>query len=224
MDEKVDLETTKISTQPKCNLTRRRQNTRGFTLIEVMIVLAIFGAVIAIGVPRLTRTDSNIRSVARQLTVLIKETRNHARMKNRTFRIVFEVGKVKGNYWVESTSKSIRLKDPRLTEAEDDKKEDDEEDKDAKPVGLFEEDKSFLKEKKELPGKLKFISVETQGLEEPITEGKAYLHFFPEGLVESAAIQMGDGAKLTWTLVPNPMTGKTDIVQKELTLKDIENR
>lgn len=188
-----------------------------------MIVLAIFGAMIAIGLPRLTRTDTNIRAVARQMTVLIKETRTHARMKGKAFRIAFEVGKQNGKYWVESSPKTVLLKDPRAVESSEEDEKNRKEGEESSPNG-FQEDKSFLKGKKELPGKLKFISIETQAQEDAVTEGTAYIHFFPEGLIESAVIQMGDGQKLIWTLSPNPITGKTDIIQKEMSLKEIEDQ
>lgn len=212
MVAKVALETKKTSTQQICNSLLSRN--RGFTLIEVMIVLAIFGAMLAIGLPRLTRTDTNIRSVARHMTVLIKETRNHARMKNRMFRIVFELGGDKGTYWVESTAQAVMLNPDAPAERSK---------KDA-PASAFQEDKSFLKEKAELPGKLKFVSIETEAGKELINEGRAYLHFFPEGLVEGAVIQIGDGKELVWSLVPNSLTGRTEIVQKAVRLKDLEGK
>jgi general secretion pathway protein H len=48
------------------------------------------------------------------------------------------------------------------------------------------------------------------------------MYFSPEGLVEPMLVQITDKAKLTWTLIFNPLTGRTDIIEKALTLKDLQ--
>jgi general secretion pathway protein H len=73
-----------------------------------------------------------------------------------------------------------------------------------------------------LPSGLRFASLETANMKSPITSGTAYIHFFPEGFVEAAALQITDGKKLTWTLVFNPLTGQAEIVEKAQSLKDIQ--
>jgi general secretion pathway protein H len=50
----------------------------------------------------------------------------------------------------------------------------------------------------------------------------AYIHFFPEGFVEAAAVQITNGKSLTWTLVFNPVTGQADIIEQARALKDIQ--
>lgn len=193
---------------------------RGFTLIEVMIVLALFGALIAYGAPRLFKKQNNIKSVTRQFLVLSKEIRNKARLSNATYRLVIEMEEKKGRYWIEKAN------GPRTIDLEAAEKEREEKnsktDKENTPPPLFQIDKSLLKGEKTLPDGLRFAQVETVNTKSPVSSGTAYIHFFPEGFVEAAAIQLTDGNNLTWTLVFNPLTGQADIIEKAQSLKDIQ--
>jgi general secretion pathway protein H len=80
----------------------------------------------------------------------------------------------------------------------------------------------MTKTEKKLPPNLKFSQVETINMTEPITSGLAYIHFFPEGMMEASAIQISDNKNGTWTLVFNPLTGQADIIEKAATLKNLE--
>ena len=54
-----------------------------------------------------------------------------------------------------------------------------------------------------------------------VTEGMAYIHFFPQGLIETAALQIADPKGNVFTLVYNPLTGKADIITEARDLKDL---
>ena len=75
--------------------------SKGFTLVEILIVLAIFARIAAMGIPALFKKSDNIKKVARQLTSLTKEVRNRAKLKNSTYRIVFDMRAEPHRYWVE---------------------------------------------------------------------------------------------------------------------------
>ncbi|MGZ3771423.1 MAG: pilus assembly FimT family protein [Bdellovibrio sp.] len=188
---------------------------RGFTLIEIMVVLGIVAALITVAAPRLINKDVNIKSVARNIAVLSKEIRNKARLTNSTYRLAIDMDSKEAKYWIEKANGPQAI-DPQAYEKEKEK------DKDEKAPPLFQMDKSLIKKEKTLPGKLRFGSVETINMKSPMTSGTAYVHFFPEGFVEAAAIQITDGNKLTWTLVFNPLTGQADIVDKAQSLKDAQ--
>lgn len=190
---------------------------RGFTLIEIMVVLAIVAALITVAAPRLTKKDSNIKSVARNFIVLSKEIRNKARLTNSTYRLVISLDPQDAKYWIERANGPQPV-DPNAYEREKEKNED----KEKAPPPLFQMDKSLLKKEKALPSGLRFASVETINVKSSITSGLAYIHFFPEGFVEAAAVQITDGNKLTWTLVFNPLTGQADIIEKAQSLKDAQ--
>lgn len=185
---------------------------RGFTLIEVMIVLALFGAIVAFGVPRLFKKDNNIKAIARNFVVMSREIRNKARLTNSTYRIAVSMETNEEKYWIERAS-GFQTVDPKAAEKE---KETDKEDA---PPPLFKVDKSV--KEKSLPKGLRISSVETINMKAPQTTGIAYVYFFPEGFVEAAAVQISND-KVTWTLVFNPLTGQADIIEKAQSLKDIQ--
>jgi len=193
---------------------------KGFTLIEVMIVLAILGAMIVVGAPRLFHKENNIKSIARHFIVLSREIRNKARLNNSTYRLAIRMEPNKETYWVERAN-GPQMIDP--AKAEEDEKNKDKYDKDhPPPPPPFQIDKSLTKKETPLTGEMHFTSVETAGMKAPVTEGVAYIHFFAEGFVEAAALQISVGKKLTWTLVFNPLTGQADIVEKAQALKDVQ--
>ncbi len=191
---------------------------RGFTLIEVLIVLAIIATIMAVAAPRLFRSNVNIRSIVHKISVQAREVRNRARLTNSTYRIVIQMDGESQQYWVERANGPQPIDPKAIEEAlarEKDKSE-------GAPPPAFQEDKSVIKERISLPKNLRFASVETNSQPNPITTGQAYIHFFPQGFVEASAIQITDGQKLTWTLLLNPLTGQADVIEKALTLKEVQ--
>jgi general secretion pathway protein H len=80
----------------------KANNKKGFTLVEILIVLGIMGAIIALGLGRIRKKDNDIKKVAREFYILGKEVRNKARLKNSTFRLVFQLDEGQQKYWLES--------------------------------------------------------------------------------------------------------------------------
>lgn len=194
-----------------------RLQQQGFTLFEMLVILFILGGLIAVGVPKMNFKHDNIKTVTRQMSVMTREIRNYARMKQMTCRLVIRLGDNDDAYWVEGAVGNV------LAPTADTKKKMEEMKGDEKPKDPFQKLPQFTKKEKALPSKVFFGRVETQSVPEPITKGIAYVYFTPEGLVEKAAIQLTDKDKLTWTLVVNPLTGHTDIVEKAISLKDLQN-
>jgi general secretion pathway protein H len=213
------MDTTKTS--PATIFSKSVGSPKGFTLLELLIVLFILGTLIGFGIPKMNFRHDNIKTVTRQMSVMTREIRNYARMKQMTCRLVIRMdgdnSKEKDAYWVEGATGSI------LAPTSDTKKKLEEMSDEDRPKNPFQKIPSFTKKEKLLPDKVYFGSVETQSQSEPITKGLAYVYFTPEGLVEKATIQLTDKDKLTWTLVINPLTGHTDIVEKAISLKDLQN-
>jgi general secretion pathway protein H len=72
-----------------------------------------------------------------------------------------------------------------------------------------------------LPKGLFFESVELASSSAPITEGRAYIHFFAQGYSEDSAIHLTDRKTLNWTIAINPLTGRADIFEKKIGLKEL---
>lgn len=205
-----------ISTKFALHGSRPRLDPKqsGFTLFEILIVVSILAGILTVLVPRVIRTDSDIKKVARHLLVLSKDVRNQARLKNRTFRIAFRMDSDKHGYWVESADGVIPPKTPEQEEEEARLNED------IRPKQDFKKEEKFTKSEYPLGKELYVGSVETAPGTRPITEGMAYVYYTPQGLVQSAAIQLTNRKQLTWTLIINPLTGQVDIVDHALSLRE----
>jgi general secretion pathway protein H len=196
-------------------ISPQRNYNRGFTLIEILLVLVIFAGIAAIGVPRLFRTSDNIRKITRQMTALTKEIRNRAKLKNSTMRLVLDMSAEPHQYWVEMSPGSRPIPANLYEEKSDD------DDEQAPTNSQFARDEFLTKKPKDLPKGIYFGAVETINTKEPITQGIAYIHYFPEGFVEASIIQLTNRQGLTWTLVISPLTGQAEIIEEEKFLKDL---
>jgi general secretion pathway protein H len=179
-----------------------------------MIVLGIIGAVIAFGLPRFRSQQNNLKTSARLLASLFREVRNEARIKRMTYRVVFRIGE-KDAYWVESASGNILV--PSKAKLEEIQHMDEKE----RPPNPFQKVTKLIKDEKELPSGIRFVSVETPSLPDPVTSGLAYIYFTPEGLTEKAIVQVTNGKDVTWSLILNPLTGHADTLEKAMALKDL---
>lgn len=194
--------------------------------MEVMIVLAIMGAMVALVVPRIGNRNNEIKSEVRKLSTLSRQIRSLAKLQNSTYRLVLDLnndGTSEHSYWVEKANKEILLQENReenYIKSLESRVESDDEAKDPQDYTM---DKGLIKGPKTLPRDMIFESIELNGYEKPLTSGKIYIHFFPSGRVEEAAIHL----KLEdfhWTLAIHPLTGKTDIASQFISLKDITNQ
>jgi general secretion pathway protein H len=184
----------------------------------MLIVIALIAGIVSIAIPRIKKTNTNIKSIVRQLSVLSKEVHSYAQLKNATYRIAFRMGDKEGDaYFVEASNREVLV----MSQAK--QKKIDSLSAKEKPASPFQPAGKPMKGEKLLPTGLKFKSVETQGIEKPVTTGMAYIHYSPEGMVEKSIVQITDGKDLTWSLIFNPITGHADIVNKAMTLKDLES-
>jgi general secretion pathway protein H len=191
----------------------------GFTLIEIMVVIGIIAAVLAIGAPRLLGTANSMRASIRKLAVLTREIRNVARLTNSTGRLVIQMDEEKGHsYWVETASGNALLLTAeqereleRLTELQREEQG---------PKAAFKPDSRLVRSPISLPRGLFFGSVELGAKDTTLTEGKAYIHFFPAGLSEEAAIYITDRKTLNWTITIHPLTGRAEVLERKVSLKE----
>jgi len=190
-----------------------RNNRKAFSLLEMMLVLAIIGGIIALGLGRIRKRDNDIKKVAREFYVLGKEIRNQARLKNSTYRLVIQLDEGQQQYWVESAQGF----QGRIDEEAQEKLKEEE-----RSPEVFQKDNSVIKaDTKKLPNGLYFKAVETLD-KEPTSVGIARIYFFSNGFVETAAVQITDREKATWTLIYHPLTGQADIIPEERSLRDVK--
>ena len=194
--------------------------------MEIMIVVAILAALMTVVLPRVGNQNNQLKEVIRRFTVITRELRHRARLENATFRLVidmkggWEKGEVAHQYWIEKTAKKVVLPGP---DDEDEEPEEDEEGNPIDPDG-FAVDGQILKKKMTLPKPLWFESVELASQKDPTESGVAYIHFFPQGLVDEAAVHIRMSETSRWTLAIHPLTGKSEIITEYLELKDIRDQ
>lgn len=185
----------------------------------MIIVIALIGAITAIAVPRLLDKKPQTRKLFREFTVAGKDLRNRAKLGNTTYRLAFKLGPGEQSWWVERSS-IVTLIDKKKYELEREKAKSTFKDSDA-PQSPFKPDTSIFKKEQSLPSGYRFVQIESGTQDIIVKEGLAYIHFFPQGLIEPSAIQITDPKKNIWTLVFNPITGQSDIIPEAKELKDL---
>ncbi len=198
---------------------RRRALNAGFTLLELLLVIAIIGGMTGLGVSTFTQISSTkIRVSTNKLAAALRHSFGYAVSHGRYVRMVLDLDGER--YWVESSDKPIFLSstkreenvDPNeLTDEEKEAREEaKEEGRPVKERPRFNKD-SVISEVK-LEGEVKLRSVFTANQDEVFSTGKAYIHFFPNGFAEPAMVTIGQGDGLdeggAYTLILSPLTGK----------------
>jgi general secretion pathway protein H len=193
-----------------------------------MVVLGIVGAVIAIGMPYLSSRNTQTHAILRELSVLSRDLHTRAKLQGAVYRLVIDMGseaegdKAQQSFWVEKANgKSVVKADEENLAAEMAKETDPA--KKVDPRG-FEVDRTILKTNKHLPTGMRFEKVELSRLKVPVTHGRAFIFYMPQGLVDEAAIHLKGETNAAWTVAIHPLTGKAEVISKTLSLKDLNSQ
>ena len=194
----------------------------GFTLVEIMIALILLAGLTVIALPRIGSHTNELKATVRKLAVLGKQLQIHSRLEHKTYRLAFHLHKKKAHsFWVESASGYVS----ESPEEEEDSSNEDEEEK-VQTLNTFQPDPSILREPISLPKPLSFRDIEVE--DEISKKGKVYIHFFPQGIIEEAAIHISTGkkgnSKSGWTITYNSLTGKGYIIDKYVPLRALRDR
>ena len=196
-------------------------NERGFSLIELLIVVAILGLVGMIAIPSISNTFRfSVQSSAREIATLIKDASNSAQISGRVHRLVYDLKNEQ--YWVESSTENTLLKSDESREKEKEthsffSKKDENEDK----TGGFHQENSLTKKKRTLAVGVKFKDVFTEQSNEPITDGLAYTHIFPQGMSEKTLVHLVDTGKNEVSLVVSNLLGRCYVEGRSIEAKEV---
>lgn len=155
----------------------------GFTLIELVIVIAIIGVLAGMLVPRLPDiTAARLKSSSRKLSGVISYLYDRAAATQIVLRLTFDMEK--NEYYI-----SLLNTDNQ-----------------------FEETSFTFARRTSLPDSVKVSETRTSA-QGRINKGKAFVHFFPSGYVERAVIHLKDDSDREMTLITSPLTGRVRILE-----------
>ena len=159
------------------------KRSKGFTFIELVVVMLILGIIMSITVPRLIKLEGiHLKSQARRLAVLFPYLYSEAVTTGRSYRVCFDIDK--RTYWVEK----------------------------ADAAGQFAKFANVLTRKERLLEGIEFVDIITpEGVK--ISEGKVFTYFYPHGFTDNLTIHIRNEQKNTLTLLVNCFTANVDIQQ-----------
>jgi prepilin-type N-terminal cleavage/methylation domain-containing protein len=162
-------------------MTARIPKSKGFTLIELAVVMVILGVMLSLVIPRLGELgEANLKRSARHLTGMIRFLRDEAQAKKTVYRIRFDIQG--GRYWAEVLS----VTSDRSVE--------------------FKQLHSEMASEGSLSGQTTFLNIKAGSHpDEP------YILFTPDGWVEMSFIYLKDGDDRPFTLIVKPLTGDTEL-------------
>ncbi len=186
---------------------------RAFTLIELLIVLAIVGLVLGLGYPQLKRIyRSSLRSAAAQMAGMIRYGYDISVIKGRIHRVVFDFDKAVYRLEVSNTDELVSLEE-ETSQDEAKKKEEREQplsEEEPQKVPPFSPAEGEAGKDRNLPSGIIFDSVENVSTKKKVTSDFAYLYFFPSGMTEDVIIRFSGEKSNTgfYSLRINPANAK----------------
>jgi type II secretion system protein H len=176
--------------QAECGMRNRGKNPKstirnpqsdGFTLVELLIVIAVLGLMLALTIPKLGEIgEANLKRSARHLTGMVRFLRDHAQATKEVYRIKFDIQS--GHYWAE-----------KLTHTSDKTVE-------------FKRYQSTMVDEGSLSGATTFRDVHVASHPDDPS-----ILFTPDGWVEHALIHLRDGDNKDFTLLVKPLMGDTEL-------------
>ena len=160
---------------------------RGFTLLEMMVVVIIIGTMMAIAIPRMTDMfEVNLKSAMRRLIGTSQFAFNESVIKQTPLRLNFSPET--GMYWLSAM----------VTSGD---------------TAQFVEYPTDLAKPQKLPDGVFFTDIVTPHDVEKRTEGEdIFITFFPTGYVERGLIHLSAEDGRQYTLLFEPMTGKITVL------------
>ncbi len=212
-------------------LRLRARSARGLTLIELLVVVVLVALLMGAMIMGLgATTNARIRSAATLVASGVRVAFSRAQSTSKSMRLVFDLDRE--TLLLEESDKPmlVRRDDVVTGGAEGSTPQEIEAIKDAerivdgprvprpafRPVASLGFDVDDPTVGRELGRGVAFKRVEVAHSDEPATSGRAYLYFWPGGMTERAAIQIGrkdgDDNDAALTVLVSPLTGQVKIV------------
>lgn len=159
-----------------------RGGDRGFTLLELTLVIAILGILIGVIVPRLRDPgQAELKAQARRLVMTFRLVRSEAVLHGTPFRLNFDLDE--GRYWITSAEGADGLDDGGLG-----------------TLGM-------LARGSRLKSPVQFVDVAYPYLGAKVNRGQVYTMFYPDGSIDITVIRLATYSQ-AYTLYVDPMKMK----------------
>jgi len=192
---------------------------RGFTLIEILIVIGLIAAIFLLGLPKIGGLfRMNLNKASREIASVVRESYNSSLMSGKAYRIVWDL-KAR-TYWAEAGPRNLLLDTEESKEKEKQRARYRKKGEVEEQGPAFSMDKTVTRKKKSLPSGIAFHQIFTDQGKDPIIEGTAYTHIFPHGVTERTIIQLTDDQKAEMSLVLSAVLGTTHLERRFMTMKE----
>ena len=191
------------------------QSSRGLTLIEILVAIAVFVSSLIFILPQINRSENKVKKNLRNLQALNRTLYSYSRIYNRSYRLVLETKEEESSYWVEIKKTLDEKQQELIAQTEEQKEENLEKDwteensKDI-PHPFFEKDSALLKKPVKLPEEMQFVWPDSVDKDQEIV----YITYNPHFISPPVTIFLKK-QNFTWTLLFNPIAGELEISQDE---------
>ncbi len=168
------------------DLKKQRKNLKGFTFLEILIVMTILGILMVFGTPRLKGIylKNQLRSAARDLATLFRLARSESIYSGGITQVKMNIDE----YWYQL------VLPPR---------EDNERDR------YYDRNEKVreIERKRYIPEEVSIKEISTDGLTDPKNRKIIRILFFPDGTASGTTIVMQNDKKRSMTIDLAPATG-----------------
>lgn len=201
-------------------MTKKHRHEDGMTILEILVVLAILVGVMGSFSLAMNSSSEVMRAEASRLMGMIRYAYHHTAANSLYGRIVFDLAEQK--YFFETSEAPfyvVREGDEKeamivanLEKNSGNTTDESDADEGSNLSGDFSENESELLEPFQVNSIIRLAGVFVDHQKEPVSEGMAYLYFFPGGQTELAVIHFSDEEGENFlTLSVNPLTGWVDV-------------
>ena len=195
-------------------------SNKGFTLIEVMVVVGLIGLIMAFAIPNVgSALKINLSNSTRSIAAAIRTAHDESILSGKLYRLAFDLDKQE--YWVEVNDSNKRVLRTEEQEKELIKKGVLKEEDIKKEQSQFVLAKKIHKKKQSLPKGVKIISIFNARNKNSNTTGINYIHFFPHGFVEKGIFYFKDSYDREATLMIQSASGKSTIFERKVPVEEL---